>query len=476
MAVAAMALVSCNKEQPVKEYEGMTVLHFGIADESTKTTVSGAVNMVWTAGDDIAVDTGTSGVKTFTLSSGAGTGNGTFVLNEVVEVQENATSFYPASLSPYWSSGWHVTVPDSYVWSERGLNAPMISWIKNAYPYFHLLGAVIKVDVYDIPAAANKLVFTTVSQNVSGEFILNSSNGIETAAGSNNTITITFDAGSSANKTFYVPVPAGTYTNCTFSVQSATETFKTVKAASITVEKDQLFFAPAITLGATAKITLVNTDMDCSTWDKWNQKDGLTTSFFEVGGRLRFHVTKGADSYWQLKPQYFNDSWNPVEISLFGLADGQTAFDLPLTDALVTVFKERASIAVQGYNVTVNSIEYIPVAEAVLWEGEHDLGEWTNTFDVPGLNTAGFWSGIKAGKELSIYFYESTLPDLDYCQFFVQKKTGGTNVAGLQFNGGTNLYQTVYSYTLTADQVTAIKESGIVINGKKITITKITLR
>ncbi len=479
MAVAAMALVSCNKEQPVKENEGMTVLHFGIADESTKTTVSGAVNMVWTEGDDIAVVTGTSGVKTFTLSSGAGTGNGTFVLNEVVEVQENATSFYPASLSPYWSSGWHVTVPDTYVWSERGLNAPMISWINNASPYFHLLGAVIKVDVYDIPAAANKLVFTTVSQNVSGEFILNSSNGIETATGSNNTITITFDAGSSANKTFYVPVPAGTYTNCTFSVQSATETFKTVKAASITVEKDQLFFAPAITLGTTAKITLVNTDMDCSKWSNWNQKDGLTTSVFEVGGRLRFHVTEGsADTYWQLQPKYAidgGDGWAWVNINTFGLVSGQTAFDLPLTETMVTAFKERNSIAVAGYNVTVNSIEYIPVAETVLWEGEHELGNWTSTFDVPGLNTDAFWSGLKADKELSIYFYESALPDIGYCQFFVQKKSGG-NVDGLQFDAGTNLHQTVYSYTLTADQVTAIKDSGIVINGKKITITKITLR
>lgn len=480
--LAILAIAACQKEAdtlPVDE--GKTTLHFGISG-ATKTVHTGTVELLWAAGDDIAVDT-PAGFKTFALTEGAGTADGTFQINQTVTVNENATSVYPASLAPAWvDDKLTMTLPDSYDWSKGAVKAPMIAWLNNAYPYFHLLGGVVKVDVYGVPASATKLVVTTNNQNVSGAFIMQANNSIATSAGSNNTLTLNFTAGTASNMTFYVPLPVGTYTNITFSVQSETETFKTVKASSITVVKDQLVFAPALTLGTAGKVTLVDTAMDCTSWSNWNQKDGLNASVLEVGGRLRFNVTEGdADAYWQLKPYYADEGWNwvpvnPLGYNTYGLVPGQTAFDLPLTETVVSNLKERNSIVVQGYNVTVNSIEYIPAAETILWEGEHELGDWSNTFDVQGLNTAGFWSTLKAGKELSIYFYESALPNIDYCQFFVQKKSGYDNIDGLMFNAGTNLYQTVYSYTLTADQVSAIKESGIVICGKKITITKITLR
>jgi len=480
--LAIVAIVACQKEADILPVdEGKTTLHFGIGD-ATKTVHTGAVEMLWADGDDISVDT-PAGFKTFALVDGQGSADGTFQINQTVTVNADATSVYPASLAPAWvDDKLSMTLPASYDWAEGAVKAPMIAWLNNAYPYFHLLGGVVKVDVYGVPASATKLVVTTNNQNVSGTFIMQANNTIATSAGTNNTLTLNFTAGTASNMTFYVPLPVGTYTNITFSVQSATETFKTVKASSITVARDQLVFAPALTFGAAAKVTLVDTAMDCTSWSKWNQKDGVNTSVLEVGGRLRFNVTEGdLDAYWQLKPYYADAEWqwvpfNPYDYNTYGLTPGQTAFDIPLNETVVTALRERNSIVLQGYNVTVNSIEYIPAVETVLWEGEHELGDWSNSFDVQGLNTAGFWSGLKAGKELSIYFFESPLPAIDYCQFFVQKKSGYDNIDGLMFNAGTNLYQTVYSYTLTADQVSAIKESGIVINGKKITITKITLR
>lgn len=475
-AIAAMALAGCQKEQqqaPVQEKS--TTLHFGLGD-ATKATHTAAVQLLWAEGDDISVDT-PLGFKTFDLVSGEGTASGTFQINETVTVNENATAVYPAALAPSWSDDkLTMTLPDSYAWSDHGIQAPMISWVNNAYPYFHLMGGIIKLDVYNIPAAASKLVFTADGQNVSGEFVMNGSNAIETSAGTNNTVTITFTAGSATSRTFYVPLPVGTYTNCTFSIQSDSDPLKTVKAASITVAKDQLFFAPALSCETLAATTVWAGPIDCSNWG-WNQQNDLPLTMVHSGDRLRFHLTEGSTTYWQVRASYAADAdWNWVHMPTIGLASGQTMADVILTEDVASCLRARNSLVVTGYGVTVNSVEYIPAVEQILWEGSHSLGDWDNAFNYQGLNSASFWSGLKAGKELTIYFTESALPDINYCQFFIQKGSGWTNIDGLSFNAGINLNQTVVSFPLTAAQVTAIKESGIVICGKKITITKITLR
>lgn len=475
-AIAAMALAGCQKEQqqaPVQEES--TTLHFGLGD-ATKATHTAAVQLLWAEGDDISVDT-PLGFKTFDLVSGEGTASGTFQINETVTVNENATAVYPAALAPSWSDDkLTMTLPDSYAWTAHGVQAPMISWVNNAYPYFHLLGGLIKLDVYNIPASSTKLVFTTDGQNVSGDFVMNGSNAIETSAGTNNTVTITFAAGTAANMTFFVPVPAGTYTNCTFSIQSDSDPLKTVKAASITVAKDQLFFAPALSCETVAATTIWDGPIDCSNWG-WNQKNDLPLTMVHSGDRLRFHLTEGSTSYWQVRASYAADAdWHWADMPTIGLASGQTMADVILTEDVASCLRARNSLVVTGYGVTVNSVEYIPAVEQILWEGSHSLGDWDNAFNYQGLNSASFWSGLKAGKELTIYFTESALPDIDYCQFFIQKGSGWTNIDGLSFNAGINLNQTVVSFPLTAAQVTAIKESGIVICGKKITITKISLR
>lgn len=475
-AVAAMALVSCQKEQNTIVQEETTTLHFGLG-EATKATHTAAVQLLWAEGDDISVDT-PLGFKTFDLVSGEGTASGTFQINETVTVNENATAVYPAALAPSWSDGkLTMTLPDSYAWTAHGVQAPMISWVNNAYPYFHLLGALIKLDVYNVPETATKLVFTTDGQNVSGDFVMNGSNAIETSAGTNNTVTITFAAGTAANMTFFVPVPAGTYTNCTFSLQSTSEALKTVKAASITVAKDQLFFAPALNCDGAAATTLVSDALDCTDWSNWNQKDGLALTTVKAGDRLRFHLTEGSTTYWQVRASYAADAdWHWVEMPTIGLASGQTMADVILTEDVASCLRARNSLVVTGYGVTVNSVEYIPAVEQILWEGSHSLGDWDNAFNYQGLNSAALWAGLKAGKELDVYFEESTLPAIDYCQFFIQKASNWSSIDGLSFNAGTNTNQKVMAFPLTAAQVTAIKESGIVICGKKITITKITLR
>lgn len=482
-AVAAMALVSCNKELSVNEdnlaMEGTTVLRFGIVEDATKTAVAGAVNMVWTAGDDIAVDTGKSGIKTFSLSSGAGTGDGTFVLNEVVTVKENATSFYPASLSPYWSDTWHVTVPDTYVWSERGLNAPMISWVNNAYPYFHLLGAVIKVDIYSIPATANKLVFTTDSQKVSGDFALNASNGIDTASGSDNTITVTFEAGSSASKTFYVPVPAGTYTNCTFSVQSDSETFKTVKAASITVEKDQLFFAPAVNCSSSAtRMTLWegSQTVGASKWENFQIPMHQTVwNTLSEGAELICTLTRAGEEDGFIKPScQYTSNWTWMDLhDGASVGESTTTVSFTLTsDILSYLTNECQAFLLCGQRFTLTKLEVeLPKPERILWTGSVDLADWSNSVEA---FPDGFWTNLKTGHIITVYFVNN-LTDDTWRNVCLYAKTSGdwTTVGSVSFNVDGWSYA---CFRLDKDGADGIKANNCAVKGNGATVTKITLR
>lgn len=468
-AAAVLALAACRKETPGKA--ACTSLTFGIEAPVTKTAVEGAVDLVWQASDAITVFT-ESGPKVFTLSEGAGSANGTFMLAEQVEVSSSATTFYPETLNPsYTDDAWHVTLPDRYDWSEGGLKAPMITWLN--YPHFTLLCGVVKLDVYDIPANATKLVFTADGQNVSGEFVLNGSHAVETYSGSNNTVTIVFAAGAATNRTFYVPLPAGTYTNATFSIQSDSEPLKTVRAASLQVARGTVSFVPSLRCGAVAPVTIWTGPIDCSNWG-WNQKDGLDLSMLREGDRLRIHVVEDTGkTYWQLEPQYWGTDWTPV--GSYSLYPGQTVLDVEMTASLAAAVSGSGSLVVRGANVEVTSVEYIPQpAGTVLWKGNFDLGNWEHTFDASGLNTAAFWSGLKAGKTLTFHFREGEL-GIDYCQFYVKKKADSSDITGMEYNFGLP-HQTLFSITLSEQQVAQIQESGIVIQGKNIIFTKISIQ
>lgn len=472
-------------ETPSKDVK--TSITVGIEASSTKTDLSGTVDFVWAAGDAISIDTEASGYKTFTLEGAGGVSKGTFSINEDVTIRsgdDGAQAFYPATLNPTWNgedSKTHVTLPASYTWADQSVKAPMYAWLNKTSPwdYFSLMTSVIKVDIYNIPAAASKLVFTSAGEVVSGDFAF-PYDCIPVVTGTENkTITINFTAGEETNRTFFIPVPYGTYSaGATFVLKnSSDEALVSKTAPAITVAKASIAYFPAINCDAVSVTNIITDALDCSAWGNWNQKNGLSLGSVKAGDRLRFNVTElTADSYWQLKPQYAGEgwAWTLFEGVNYGLTSGQTSLDVIVNDAMVAAFKERPSLTVQGYNVTVNSVQHIPQTEVVLWKGSHDLGDWDNCFDVNGLNSAAMWSNLKAGKELAIYFNEGTSPDINYCQFFIQKKTGGDTI--LSFNGGNNHNQTVYTYTLTADQVTAIKESGIVIWGKRIVINKITLR
>lgn len=493
LAAVAVITPACQKSSEVAPSAKKTSITVGIDNTLTKTQLAGTVDLLWSAGDAILITASDYSYKIFTLEGSGGTASGTFSINEEVTIMggtNGSQSFYPETLNPTYNSvedKTHVILPDTYTWTAAGVKAPMYGWLNKTTPwdYFKLMTSVIKVDVYNIPATACKLVFTAAAESVSGDFIFPYDCIPVKAGDTNKSITINFTAGEATMRSFCIPVPYGAYSaGATFVLKnSADEALVTKTAPAITVGKESFSYFPAINCDNSTVSTLISDAKDCTVWSKWNQVDGLSTSSFKAGDRLRFNVTEeGGDTYWQLKPQYAYEQvgsdwhWKTLEGDglIYGLCTGQTFLDVVMSESVVAALKERPSLTVQGYNVTVNSVQYIPQTEVVIWEGTHDLGNWDNCFDVSGLNSAAIWSNLKAGKELTVYFHEGSSPDIDYCQFFIKQKVGGSDI--LSFNAGTNHNQTVVSFPLTADHVAFIKTNGIVIWGKRIVITKITLR
>lgn len=486
LAVAATVISACNKEpEAVVPSSHKTSVTVGIVDPATKTQLAGTVELLWSAGDAILIQDENYQYKTFTLEGAGGTANGTFSINEEVTIMggvNGAQSFYPETLNPtYLDESTHVTLPDTYTWSEAGVKAPMYAWLNKTEPwdYFKMMTSVIKLDVYNIPAEACKLVFTANGQVVSGDYVFPYDCIPVVSGTSNNSITITFTAGGKTNRTFFIPVPHGSYSaGATFELKNSSDVQLAKKTApAISVAKESISYFPAINFGSSSITTIWEGPIDCSAWSNWNDKWDLDLSSLKEGDCIRYNVTlDGEKEYWQITPQYYTSDWVQL-VGLFKFYEGQTCLDVPLTAEMAEAMKTSNGMSVQGINVTISSVQIVPQQpEMVLWKGSHSLGNWDNTLIAAGLNSKSMWSGLATGKTLSVYFKDSdTLVD-NYCQFHIKNASSFADITGLTFGVGEESNQTVRRFVLTADQVSAIQDKGILIQGKNLDITKITLR
>ena len=223
---AVLAVAGCNREMDRPEsLEGM-VLRAGLEamDAPTKVAFADDGTFSWSDGDAVAVMTD-AGIRTMTLTGGAGTPVATFE-GDLSGATSATAAIFPASVLKDAST---ITLPDHYDYKEGQTNALMIASspdLSKPVTFKHL-GGIIKV-VYDrIPAGADAFVLTASGQ-ITGDFIYSLSATVTemTRAGvpatrddaapvSGNKVTISFPAGSDP-KAFYVPVPAGTYS---FSVE-----------------------------------------------------------------------------------------------------------------------------------------------------------------------------------------------------------------------------------------------------------------
>ncbi|MCR5408986.1 MAG: hypothetical protein K6E61_07790 [Bacteroidales bacterium] len=489
---ALACMLACNKaSEEAIPVQKKTTISVGIDLPQTKTELTRNVDILWSEGDKVAVDTD-SGIKVFTLESGRGSAFGTFSINEAVTVKSSATSFYPASMSPSYNSEdtkWHVNLPATYEWAENQVQAPMYAWLNGGYNSFRLLTSVIKVDIYNIPEDASKLVFTTFGEVVSGDYVFGG-DCLEVVAGeSNKSITINFTAGDAADRTFFIPVPYGSYSaGATFVLKnSANESLATkTTPAAIKVGKQAVSYFPAINFSAQKTKMIVwegSKNVGESEWENFALPMDLELwKSLPVGTDVTVYLSRtDAGKYAQMQPAcQYTSEWKWSDLADGAEVTGETTQrTFTLTDDNVAkLTNDCQSFIIRGENFTLTKVEVtLPKPERIIWTGSSNLGDWA--LDVGTDIPKSYWSNLPLGSSaVTIYFTEDgSVSDEAWSQVHFQAKTSPdwTDL-------GHNTYQKASGHrsycciSLSSDNIASIQDNGVSIRGLGLIITKITLR
>lgn len=407
VAVAAMTLISCVKENIDEVSFSEVTLNAVTEGGQTKTALTGFADVVWAAKDQIAVYDGTS-FTDFTLSSGAGTASAGF--SGTLAAGKTATgAVYPAAAKGDDMSV--VNYPAEYAYSEMGVNAPMVASVADGVLQFKHVGGVVKFDVGNIPPAAAGFVFTANSK-ITGEFAVNAGS-VATSGSSADAVKIAFTPGALKSAVFMVPLPTGTYNGFGVKFVDASGndiagTAKVKDTYSFTIARKQLLTFPAFvdTTTPSSKVLWEGENV----YGNWN--NGL--QYFAWGGPvpelyegdvLRFHYT--ADENGTLVLSNPSD-WGQKYTGYLQFSAANTTYDLIVNSDLIALVKENNGFIIEGSKLTLTKIEQITSIdpETVLWTGEYDALEnsWDTSFGYLPLDV----DKIKAGTKLGCYFEYNT--------------------------------------------------------------------
>lgn len=387
LAAAAMTMVSCVKDNIDNPVVSEVTLNAVTEGGQTKTALTGFADVVWSAGDQIAVYTGTA-FKDFTLASGEGTASASF--SGTLAAGETAVAaVYPAAAKGTDMST--VKYPAEYTYSEMGVNAPMVAEVAESVLEFKHVGGVVKFDVGNIPPAAAGFVFTANSK-ITGDFEV-TSGAVATSGTTAESVKISFTAGSIKSATFMVPLPTGTYNG--FSVKfvdaSGAEIEGSAKVKndySFTITRAKLLAFPAFVDTTTpAKMTLWEGEKVCTSYD-WFA--GFPIPDFVEGDVLRITYKDVNYSGDPANPGYCIMLTKPDWSGKF-LVNGSeylpvshenTSVAVNVTAELAAELNAAGGIIVQGHNLTITKVEYEGQAtpETVLWTGSQNAGgfAWFN--------------------------------------------------------------------------------------------------
>lgn len=178
---------------------------------ATKAQLGSRGTFSWNKGDQIAIWDATGGsFVTFTTPSG----NGRFSAMAPASADFSGIAFYPASIASTVSS---VDLPASYTVSglEAGAGIPMYAIVEDGESLlqFKHLGALLSVNVKNVPKRFTYLTMSAEGVSLSGPFTLSDASGfkeIHPVAGSGS-VGVVFSLSDSGDLNFTFPIPVGRY-------------------------------------------------------------------------------------------------------------------------------------------------------------------------------------------------------------------------------------------------------------------------
>lgn len=222
----------------------------------------------------------------------------------------------------------------------------------------------------------------------------------------------------------------------------------------------------------------------------WNDTytDGVelnseTVATFKAGDVLRVYVTvlegganfkivyKGAPDWSETTIPSINNQWPWVN-------GGVTYADFTLSSADITALSGKNIYIYKGENSTIDKVSLLseeaddPVEEGTptqLWIGTNALGEWGN-FESLRYEGKGELANAKVGDDIRVTFTNAT----EGWQVYVCDAASYSEFTGGYFDGSAQEEaQTVSFRIANATVLEAIQDRGIVVKGKRVTLTKI---
>lgn len=287
-AIAALALLftGCTKEFNQTYAPGDVVtVRAQVNDTYTKVAADNAGTFSWQAGDKITIlnDSGTP----YEFTTSTGMSDAPFTCT-TFEGSLSTEAFYPASANH--ESGKFYLEPE-FAWKDGETNMPMIGVVNTGTKAvsFKTTGAAIKLVCYNVADEARKLVVSSDTKKLSGQFTPSGDPlAIATAdkGASDNTITITFAAGHPTNMVFYVPVPTGDLGKLSFVMKDGSDAdVSNVQETkgSIEMTRAHIVAAPALNCGETyPDALLTNAEIVAkASADSWSSyKSGSITNTY----------------------------------------------------------------------------------------------------------------------------------------------------------------------------------------------------
>lgn len=242
-ALAAIALTSCQQELTIEENKPGGVVFTATTEiPTTKTELDGSLNVIWKAGDQIAIMSN-SAIGIYKTTTGGAT-NATFVF----ETQTEATvtpfmAWYPTSLF----SGTTFVLPDTQTYVAGNISGnPMYAESDNTNLSFKNLCGIIKLNISTTQTGKKvSRIILSANQGMSGEISNAATLATDLAAVVSGTAGVTLDCGTegvaigSTAIPFYIAVPAADYENLAITVETTdglqqTKKLKIGKTVSVT--------------------------------------------------------------------------------------------------------------------------------------------------------------------------------------------------------------------------------------------------
>lgn len=309
IAMAALVMTNCSQEEELQDIQQSGDIHTLTAtiEGSSRSAVTDGGAFSWTSGDAISAWDGNSYVTYNYVSGNDFNGSAS---------QLSGYAIYPQGEHPDYEGTGLPIVNMSASYDYGSTNAIMLAKVQgnsNNLSFSHL-GGLMRFVIKNIPSNTTSFTFTANS-GITGNFQVEEENGANvikatTVSNSNNTVTITFEAGSLTNGkgTFYIPLPTGTYTGFTIAIGDQ----QYESSATNMIKRRSLLLMPTFTCDGTK---LVKGDNSVAL------ENTTTEQNMNISGNedLVIETPSGDDANATL-----NLNYTPETNSTLNISDGQT--------------------------------------------------------------------------------------------------------------------------------------------------------